>query len=410
MAFFSNPFFKSKDKTTEDDYSKGVICLQNSDFYGANNLFKLAAACGHVSALYNLALINGGGSISPYDIDFAIICFRKAADGGHPKAKEFSPWIDKAEDTSFGTTALAMFAARLPAQDEPNHLLMMVGCRLYSALCIQHDALDSVIEYELDAASTSDHPYVHRFVERTGVKESIYLGGLNRIQGGSAADQITDGLNDLYLGLKRSGHSDKLCLMIRCTIVGYIIAKSKYANEAAPLTGYDRFFASDAFIVGDVRLPKPPESEDEISFMAVEITKSLVKKLPTEQDVYWFVIEQYDKMLQYGGQAEKIASNFPISLHEIEYEGRRSESSYVGKPNPGIVYLEKIIIPILEQKFGKETAELIMAIIFGTYCDGLKEQITSLRLKYAVHYHNNCISSGSYNFADTWSEVISDIE
>lgn len=243
MAFFSNPFFKSKDKTTEDDYSKGVICLQNSDFYGANNFLKVAAASGHVSALYNLALINGGGSISPYDIDFAIICFRKAADGNHPKAKEFSPWIDKAEDTSFGTTALAMFAAQLPAQDEPNHLLMMVGCRLYSALCTQHDALDAVIEYELDAASTSDHPYVHRFVERTGVKESIYSGGLNRVQGGSAADQITDGLNDLYLGLKRSGNSDRLCLMIRCTIVGYIIAKSKYANGAAPLVGYDRFFA-----------------------------------------------------------------------------------------------------------------------------------------------------------------------
>lgn len=242
MALFSNPFFRSKSETIEDDYSKGVLCLQRNDFYGANKFFRVAADNGHVSALYNLALINGSGSISPYNIDYSVSCFRKAADRGHPKAKEFSVWIDKAEDTSFGTTALAMFAAQLPAQNEPNHLLMMVGCSLYKTLCIQYGAFDSVIEYELDAASTSDHQYIHKFIERTGVKQSAYSGGLNRIQQGSAADQITDGLNDLFLGLKRSGHADNLCLMIRCTIVGYVISKSKHANGAAPLLGGDEFF------------------------------------------------------------------------------------------------------------------------------------------------------------------------
>ncbi|MFJ5444889.1 hypothetical protein ACIKP9_01455 [Methylobacillus methanolivorans] len=243
MALFSNPFFKSKIKETEDDYSKGVWCLQNGNFYDADKFFRVAAASGHVSALYNLALINGGASISPYDIDFAISCFRKAGNNGHPQAKEFSTWIDKAEDTSFGTTALAIFAAQLPTEDAPNHLLMMVGCRLYSALCLQYGVTDSVIEYELDAASTSDHPYIHRFIERTGIKKSIYSGGLNRIQPGSADDQITDGLNNLFLGLKHSGHSDELGLMIRCTIVGYIISKSKHANGAARLLGVDKFFA-----------------------------------------------------------------------------------------------------------------------------------------------------------------------
>ncbi|NKF24768.1 sel1 repeat family protein [Solimonas marina] len=243
MALFGNPFFKSESKETEDDYSKGVLCLQKGNFYDADKYFRAAAASGHVSALYNLALINGGASISPCDIDFAISCFRKAGNGGHPKAKEFSTWIDKAEDTSFGTRALAMFAAQLPAQNEPNHLLMMVGCRLYSALCTQYEASDSVVEYELDAASTSDHPYIHRFIDRTGVNKSIYSGGLNRVQQGSAADQITDGLNHLFLGLKHSGHSDDLGLMIRCTIVGYIISKSKHANAASPLLGIDKFFA-----------------------------------------------------------------------------------------------------------------------------------------------------------------------
>lgn len=242
MALFGNPFFKSKSKQSEDDYTNGVLCLQKGNFYDADRFFKLAAANDHVSAIYNLALLNGGGSISPFDIDFSIRCFRKAGESGHPKAKESSFWIDKAEDTSFGTTSLAMFAAKLPPQDEPNHILMMVGCKLYSSLCIKYEATDAVIEYELDAASTSDHPYVHSFIDRTGVSAFIYKGGLNRIKKGSAADQITDGLNHLYVALKHSGHSDELSLMIRCTIIGYIISQSKYANNAEPLLGMDKFF------------------------------------------------------------------------------------------------------------------------------------------------------------------------
>jgi hypothetical protein len=242
MALFSNPFFTSKSKASEDYYLKGILCLQNNDFYGANDFFKIAANSGHVSALYNLALINGGGSISPFNIDTSIEYYRKAGAEGHPKAKEFSAWIDKAEDTSFGTIALAMFAAKLPADNELNHLLIMVGCRLYNALCIRYGASDSVINYELDAASNSEYGYIQSFIKRTGIKDSIYSGGLDRIQKGSAADQITDGLNNLFFALKRSGHNEKVRLMTRCTIVGYVISKSKYASGAAPLLGMDRFF------------------------------------------------------------------------------------------------------------------------------------------------------------------------
>lgn len=242
MPRFDNPFFRSKSSNAEEAYTKGVICLQKSDFYGANELLKSAASEGHVSALYNLSLLNGSGCISPYDIDFSIDCFRKAALGGHPKAKEFSSWIDKANDTSFGTVALSMFAEKCPANNMLNHVLAMVGCRLYSGLCATHDSEDAVIEYELDAASYSDFPYIHSFIKRTGVNKSEYSGGLNRLKDGSAPDQITDGLNQLYFGLKQSGHDDKLCLMMRCTIVGYVISKSKYADGAAPLLGVDKFF------------------------------------------------------------------------------------------------------------------------------------------------------------------------
>ncbi len=36
--------------------------------------------------------------------------------------------------------------------------------------------------------------------------------------------------------------------------------------------------------------------------------------------------------------------------------------------------------------------------------------IKNLRVKYAVHYHNNCISSGSFNNAEKWGEVIDSLE
>lgn len=242
MNLFNLPFFKSSVQKTEEIYTKGVIFLQNNDFYNANDQFKKASVEGHISATYNLALINGGGSISPYDIDFASYCFRQSAAGGHPNAKEFAFWLDKAEDTSYGTIALAMFASKSPADESPNHLLMMTGCLLYSALCQIHKVTDAVIEYELDAASYSEYSYVHNFIKRTGIKKSKYEGGLDRLEKGSAADQITDGLNNLYLALKHSGHSDDLCIMVRCTIVGYIISKSNYRDNAHVLLGVDKFF------------------------------------------------------------------------------------------------------------------------------------------------------------------------
>lgn len=234
-------FFGSQ--TNEADlYLQGMICLKMGDSYGANSFFRRSADKGHLSALYNSALLNGGASISPFDIDYAIDCFRAAGNKGHQKAGEYLFWLDKAEDTSFGTIALSMFAANISDNNEPNHLLMMVGCSLYNALCKRCDVFDSVIEYELDAASTSEHEFIHEFIERTGISKSVYRGGLNRIQLGSAADQIKDGLNDLFFGLKQSGHSDELCLMIRCTIVGYLISKSRHAHAAMPLLGVDKFF------------------------------------------------------------------------------------------------------------------------------------------------------------------------
>lgn len=242
MINLENPFFKSNDEKTESDYVKGVSALQKNDFYGANKYFAAAADGGHISAVYNLSLINGSGLISPYNIDYAIDCYRVAAFSGHPKAQEFSLWLDKAEDTSLGASALSMLAEKLPPSNFPNHVVMMIGCRLYSAFCEKYGSENEVIAYELDAASHSDHLYIHNFIKRTGVSKSIYSGGLDRLKEGSHAEATTDLLNELHMSLKNAGNDDSVCLMARCTIVGYIISKSKYADLASPLLGVDKFF------------------------------------------------------------------------------------------------------------------------------------------------------------------------
>lgn len=163
-----------------------------------------------------------------------------------------------------------------------------------------------------------------------------------------------------------------------------------------------------AFVVGGVQYDGPPKKDDEITKLLLAVATELTRKLPTEQDIYWFVIEQYDNFLEYG---EDITSRveFPFSMFEIEYEGRRSESSYVGKPNPGVTFLDKEFMPPITQHFSLKQAQHWRALIFGMYCQRFQAQIAQLRLKYAVHYHNNCIKTKSYRSADKWNEVITDL-
>ena len=121
-------------------------------------------------------------------------------------------------------------------------MLMIISCRLYYALCLRTDSILEVVAYELDVATQSEKEYVHKFIKRTGVDRDFYIDGMNRIEDGSYADQITDGLNDLCIALSSVGYSMDTIIMIRCTIVGYIISKSQFAESSRPLLGFDLFY------------------------------------------------------------------------------------------------------------------------------------------------------------------------
>lgn len=159
-----------------------------------------------------------------------------------------------------------------------------------------------------------------------------------------------------------------------------------------------------------VELDKMPETQEEQLRMMARAAIAIIPHLPTEQDVYWFVIEQYDRIISCGELVASIMATYPFKMYEIEYLDRKSENSYVGHKNPGIVYVLNAILPDLVRNYGMVQAQTMLAFIFGTYLNGNKELIQSLRLKYAVHYHNNCVSSGSFGAAEQWNEVISSLD
>ncbi|WP_122693913.1 hypothetical protein [Pseudomonas viridiflava] len=159
-----------------------------------------------------------------------------------------------------------------------------------------------------------------------------------------------------------------------------------------------------------VELDKMPETQEEQLRMMARAAIAIIPHLPTEQDVYWFVIEQYDRIISCGELVASIMATYPFKMYETEYLDRKSENSYVGHKNPGIVYVLNAILPDLVRHYGMVQAQTMLAFIFGTYLHGNKDPIKALRLKYAAHYHNNCISSGGFRTAEQWNEVISSVD
>ncbi len=228
----------------EADYVAGVVALQQGDFTSASRLFASAAGAGHVSALYNLSLIWGGGNVTPYDFDLAADCWYKAAEAGHPRAKSTLWHIEAADRGGYGADNLAKFVLQEEAGDMLVAPLMISAARFYDVICRKYGATVDVIAYELDAATKSDFSFVHAFIARTGIHADFYRGGLGRLKPGSAADQIVDGLNGLHVAMRQSGASEELAAMARCSIVGHVIAKSPYGDQSQLLLGVDQFFVS----------------------------------------------------------------------------------------------------------------------------------------------------------------------
>lgn len=160
------------------------------------------------------------------------------------------------------------------------------------------------------------------------------------------------------------------------------------------------------FVVGDISMPSPPEDAQGLIQLCVKVAQTLPKKVPTEQDSYWFVIEQYDRLLSENDQALNEALS-RVPLFEVEYAGRRSESSYVGKPNPGVVFLDQEVMPVLEGVYGEAMALRLRAAIYTAFYEGFQSLLIPLRAKFAKRIRGDCRSDGLFDEADEWADVIS---
>lgn len=261
MQNFQNSFFKSDNETIENLYRKGVACLKTGDLVGASDYFLEARKGGHVSATFNLYQLLGSGAISPYDFDAAAECWYLAAEAGHPTAKATLWLIEAADRGGFGSDKLADLAQKQGARSGLVAPVMICAARFFDVVCRKFGAAREVIAYELDGASYSELPSVRAFLNRAGLDPAFYSGGLDRIGEGTAADLITDGLNQFSVAMLKAGHREELVAMARCSIVGYIILKSEYGENAQQLLGTDQFFRVRRF-----SMPYPLPNDDDLPF------------------------------------------------------------------------------------------------------------------------------------------------
>lgn len=151
-----------------------------------------------------------------------------------------------------------------------------------------------------------------------------------------------------------------------------------------------------------------PDTADKFRELAAVIASKLPAIIPTEQDNWWFIVEQFDRTSSFEESGRKAMMLSPLRLREIEYAGRRSEQSYVGAPNPGVAFFEEIT-NVLERRLNRSMAELVVANAYIVYVLSFKGVLDAIRMKYAVHFHNNCVANGSLSSADHWHEVITDL-
>ncbi|PAQ03765.1 hypothetical protein LRP31_34995 (plasmid) [Mesorhizobium mediterraneum] len=163
----------------------------------------------------------------------------------------------------------------------------------------------------------------------------------------------------------------------------------------------------DGFRIGGISLDKHPDSPMELLELAQKLAPVIAQRVRYDQDFYWFLIEQYDRL---HGQSEYFDGLLSqVGLQEIEYAGMRSEDSYVKKPNPGVTFFQKEIVPPLSTVVDKEGVVYASIVIFVSFCEIYKKNVTEVRRKYATHYHNNCVSQSSFDSADRWVKVLDSI-
>lgn len=177
------------------------------------------------------------------------------------------------------------------------------------------------------------------------------------------------------------------------------------AREVVSAAG--RFAIGSGFVIGTV-------TERAVVELSQVILGDLRSVLRTGDDFYWFMIEQHDRLTSEVSAIRDMLDAFP--LFPIEYKGRRSSESYVGKPNAGVEYFKRIrpevhnwcasTVPSLEPE---ELSTRVLSAAYGHFRRNWQRTLDGLRLEMAKQYHANSVALGDRGSADQWSEVINDL-
>lgn len=165
-----------------------------------------------------------------------------------------------------------------------------------------------------------------------------------------------------------------------------------------------RFKIGSSFVVG-------PVTERAVVDLSQVIINDLRGILHTGDDFYWFTIEQHDRLLSGASAIRNMLDELP--LFPIEYEGRCSSESYVGRPNPGVDYFERIR-PEIRSWCAKTAPDLepgelstrVIAAAYGHFRKNWQRTLDGLRLEMARQYRESCVANGDHRSAGQWSEVI----
>jgi len=235
-------FKKPQEDQPEYYYKAGLECIKKGDNDGANRNWKISASTNHVSSIFNLALLNGMGGVSPYDIDYSAECYYKAAKLGHEALSGQIFRLEAADRAGYGFDNFVGQALQTTIKNQVNAFDMVCLCRFLGALCDVFQNHSEIIGYELDCARTSELPAVWNFIERTQVPETFYRGKEHSLEQDSPADKITDGLNSYFSALLDIGVDQEVVVFQRCTAVGYIISKSQFGTNSGKLLGLRDFY------------------------------------------------------------------------------------------------------------------------------------------------------------------------
>ncbi len=148
-------------------------------------------------------------------------------------------------------------------------------------------------------------------------------------------------------------------------------------------------------------LSAPKSDEDFANFFNM-VVRGISQRAKTEQDFYWFMIEVYDFLKNRAG-TEEVLSGF--HLYDLEYRGSKSEDSYPGERNAAAAYVREDVLDSLTRTYGDLDANLLLALTYILFIGQNSPLFANLRVKFASHYQNNCLTTGSFENAKKWAEI-----